>query len=90
MKELNLKRLGEKHAARSAIIFKEFDAGGKNLQVHNKWGSVLQGGAEYEGKLILRREIPRRLEDGTMPCDEPWPKEQVSLFKRWMDEGMAP
>jgi hypothetical protein len=26
-------------------------------------------------------------EDGSMPCDGPWPKEQVSLFKRWMDEG---
>jgi hypothetical protein len=28
--------------------------------------------------------------DGSMPCDEPWPKEQVDTFKRWMDEGMAP
>jgi hypothetical protein len=24
---------------------------------------------------------------GTMPPDAPWPPEQVSLFKRWMDEG---
>ena len=30
------------------------------------------------------------LEDGSMPCDEPWPKEHVAVFKRWMDEGMAP
>ena len=30
------------------------------------------------------------LEDGSMPCDEPWPKEQVSLFKRWIDEGTQP
>ena len=30
------------------------------------------------------------LEDGSMPCDDPWPEEQVALFKRWMDEGMAP
>jgi hypothetical protein len=30
------------------------------------------------------------VEDGSMPCDGPWPEEQVSLFKRWMDEGMAP
>jgi hypothetical protein len=28
--------------------------------------------------------------DGSMPCDKPWPKEQVARFKRWMDEGMAP
>ena len=27
-----------------AIIFKEFDGSVKNLQVHNHWGSVLQGG----------------------------------------------
>ena len=31
-----------------AIIFKEFDGSVKNLRVHNNWGSVLQGGAEYE------------------------------------------
>lgn len=30
------------------------------------------------------------LEAGTMPCDGAWPPEQLSLFKRWMDEGMAP
>lgn len=31
-----------------AIIFKEFDGSVKQLKVHNNWGSVLQGGAEYE------------------------------------------
>ncbi len=30
------------------------------------------------------------LEDGSMPCDEPWPEEQIAKFKQWMDEGMAP
>ena len=34
--------------------------------------------------------IYERLQDGTMPCDEPWPQERLGLFKRWMDEGMAP
>ena len=29
------------------------------------------------------------LENGSMPCDGPWPEEQTKLFKRWMDEGMA-
>ncbi len=33
--------------------------------------------------------IYERLSDGTMPCDEPWPKDRLALFKRWMDEGMA-
>jgi len=34
--------------------------------------------------------IFERLEDGDMPCDGEWPEEQVALFKKWMDEGMAP
>ena len=34
--------------------------------------------------------IYARLEDGSMPCDGPWVEENVLLFKRWMDEGMAP
>ena len=28
-----------------------------------------------------------RLEAGTMPCDGAWPKEQVDLFKRWVEGG---
>jgi hypothetical protein len=27
------------------------------------------------------------LADGSMPPDEPWPKERVALFKQWMDAG---
>ena len=34
--------------------------------------------------------IYSRLEDGSMPCDEAWPKEQVAKFKQWMDDGMMP
>jgi hypothetical protein len=34
--------------------------------------------------------ILSRLEDGSMPCDEPWPAEKIAKFKQWMDEGMAP
>ena len=35
-------------------------------------------------------EIYKRVLDGSMPCDDPWPKDQVALFKQWIDEGMAP
>jgi hypothetical protein len=28
-----------------------------------------------------------RLEAGTMPCDGAWPKDQVALFKRWVEGG---
>lgn len=34
--------------------------------------------------------IHARLLDKSMPCDEPWPDDRIALFKRWMDEGMAP
>ena len=28
--------------------------------------------------------------DGSMPCDGAWPADRIALFKKWMDEGMAP
>ena len=31
-----------------------------------------------------------RLEDGSMPCDEPWPQAQIDRFKQWMQDGMEP
>jgi len=34
--------------------------------------------------------IYARLRDGSMTCDGAWPEAQLALFKRWMDEGMAP
>jgi hypothetical protein len=30
-----------------------------------------------------------RLESGSMPCDQAWPAEQVAIFRRWVDSGMA-
>jgi hypothetical protein len=32
--------------------------------------------------------IAGRLRSGTMPCDGPWPAEQVDAFRRWIDAGM--
>jgi len=31
--------------------------------------------------------IFERLDDGSMPCDEPWSAEQIQLFRRWIDAG---
>jgi hypothetical protein len=31
--------------------------------------------------------IAERLENGSMPCDEPWPDNRVELFKQWVSEG---
>lgn len=32
-------------------------------------------------------QILERLEDGDMPCDEEWPRDQIDMFKNWMDAG---
>jgi hypothetical protein len=34
--------------------------------------------------------IRERLEDGSMPCDDPWPEEQVERFRAWIDAGAPP
>jgi hypothetical protein len=28
------------------------------------------------------------LESGKMPCDGPWPDDQIRLFRRWVESGM--
>jgi hypothetical protein len=33
--------------------------------------------------------ILETLEDGSMPCDERWPAEQIEVFRRWLAEGAA-
>lgn len=52
-----------------------------------EYGLDLSSYAEVKARAS---EIYARLEDRSMPCDEPWPAERLALFKRWMDEGMAP
>jgi hypothetical protein len=46
--------------------------------------------SSYEDVRSQAGAIYARLEDGSMPCDGPWPAEQTELFKQWMEEGMAP
>jgi len=46
--------------------------------------------SSYEDVKARAEAIYSRLQDGTMPCDAPWPEDQVAGFKRWMEEGMAP
>jgi truncated hemoglobin YjbI len=33
-------------------------------------------------------DIVERLDDGSMPCDDPWPPERVALFTRWVESDM--
>jgi len=44
----------------------------------------------YDDVRTQAENILARLEDGSMPCDEPWPQAQIERFKQWMTEGMAP
>lgn len=46
--------------------------------------------SSYETVRDQATEIHARLEDETMPCDEPWPEDQIARFKQWIDDGMAP
>lgn len=46
--------------------------------------------SSYEDVKAKASAIYATLENGSMPCDGPWQKKQVDLFKQWMDEGMAP
>jgi hypothetical protein len=46
--------------------------------------------SSYDDVRAQADNIVLRLEDGSMPCDEVWPKEQIDRFKTWISEGMAP
>jgi hypothetical protein len=41
----------------------------------------------YEDVRDHAEEIHARLAEGTMPCDGPWPEENVERFRAWIDEG---
>ena len=42
----------------------------------------------YNDVCTHAQHILERLEEGTMPCDNEWPEEQISLFQSWIDAGM--
>lgn len=62
-------------------LFRDFD-----LESMKSVGLDLSSYAEVKAQA---EAIYSRLEDGSMPCDDSWPKEQIAKFKQWMDEGMA-
>ena len=41
----------------------------------------------HDDVLAHGQAIAGRLKEGTMPCDGPWPDEQVTLFERWLAQG---
>jgi hypothetical protein len=46
--------------------------------------------SSYEEVREYAEEIHDRLADGSMPCDSPWPREDVERFRDWIDAGMPP
>jgi hypothetical protein len=42
----------------------------------------------YHDVCTNAEDILERLSDGTMPCDEEWPEEQIAQFRRWIEAGM--
>jgi hypothetical protein len=42
----------------------------------------------YEEVSENAEEIYARLAEGTMPCDAPWPEEDVAHFRAWIDDAM--
>ncbi|HEX2663548.1 MAG TPA: hypothetical protein VHM93_12005 [Candidatus Acidoferrum sp.] len=46
--------------------------------------------SSYSHVKTKAQSIYGTLVDGSMPCDGAWPAERIALFKKWMDEGMAP
>jgi hypothetical protein len=44
--------------------------------------------SSYEDVCEHAEEIHTRLADGTMPCDGPWPEQNVERFREWIDAGM--
>jgi hypothetical protein len=44
----------------------------------------------YDDVRARASDILERVKTGSMPCDGAWPSEQVQVFQRWVDSGMAP
>jgi hypothetical protein len=41
----------------------------------------------YEDVRDDAENVLDRIDDGTMPCDEPWDAERIALMRRWIDDG---
>ncbi len=46
--------------------------------------------SSYEDVRANAEAIYERLANGTMPCDQPWPTEQVQRLRDWIDQGSLP
>jgi hypothetical protein len=46
--------------------------------------------ASYEAVREHAQDIYERVAEGSMPCDAPWPPDDVERFKAWIDSGSPP
>ena len=44
----------------------------------------------YEDAKANAALILERIEDGTMPCDEPWDEEKLQKLRNWIADGCPP
>jgi hypothetical protein len=44
---------------------------------------------EYVDVKTNAKAILERLQNGSMPCDGPWPEAKVKAFARWIETGAA-
>lgn len=42
----------------------------------------------YDDVRAHSSNILAKVQDGSMPCDGPWPPERVQVFQRWVESGM--
>jgi hypothetical protein len=45
---------------------------------------------DYDDVKENAEAILERIEDGSMPCDDPWPEDRIEVFKKWVSEGTPP
>jgi len=59
----------------------------QDVEVMKNFGLDL---SSYEDVKTHAEAIYSRVEDGSMPCDGEWPKEQVAKFQQWINDGRLP
>jgi hypothetical protein len=62
-------------------LFREFD------RTEMEWAFDLW---DYDDVKEHADAILERVEEGSMPCDEPWPEDRIEVFRKWIQDGLPP
>ena len=63
---------------------------GDAIGLMTKWRPAFGVAQWVDDVRVHAAGILRRLQDGTMPCDGPWPADQIAVFEHWTETGMRP